>query len=184
MGVPGCEHLPGGWPGPPRCHAGTHAHESCASSTGLVPFLKWNCPPHASHPLVCTIINWHSLDGVPLRGTVSSLHKCAHGSFLLDGNPAVLSPPWDPTRPASALFTGHPICEHPQTSAQPLWKTLSRYGLDCRAVSPPSSCAIHRSHPFTLLTAFRRPTPVRAQKARNRLTPQHRAHSWCCGESS
>lgn len=95
------------------------------------------------------------------------------------------SPLRAPTCPARDLFTKSCNWEHPQThSAATIEKSLphSHYGLDYRAIIPPSSCVIHRSHPFTLLMALGRPTPARAQKARNRPRPQHWAPPWCCGE--
>lgn len=51
--VPGCEQLSGGWPVPPRCHAGTNAYESRASAGPRAIFEMKLCAPHLS----CTYVH-------------------------------------------------------------------------------------------------------------------------------
>lgn len=66
------------------------------------------------------VINLHSLDIMPLKGLVSSLHQRACGAFLPDPSPcgalpSLGPPPSPPSCPARDQCTGNPACGHPQT---------------------------------------------------------------------
>lgn len=102
----------------------------------------------------------------------------------------VLAAQLDPTAPvcpASALLTGRcvrSVLGHaaPRRCCWKLSLPHTHYGLDYRAIIPPSSCVIRRSRAFTLLMASADPRLRRARKAANRPEPALRVPCWRCAE--
>lgn len=102
----------------------------------------------------------------------------------------VLAAPLDPAAPAcpaSLLLTGRcvrSVLGH-AAPCRCCWKLSlphTHYGLDYRAIIPPSSCVIRRSRAFTLLMASADPRLRRARKAANRPEPALRVPCWRCAE--
>lgn len=125
-----------------------------------------------AHPLTRTVMDRLRATGRP-RGVWPAL------AARLD--------PAAPACPASALLTGRcvrSVLGHaaPRRCCWKLSLPHTHYGLDYRAIIPPSSCVIRRSRAFTLLMASADPRLRRARKAANRPEPALRVPCWRCAE--